>query len=394
MTFMDCSDWEKCTVCGECLVRCPVMGMGEHEAKMEIKRLLEGKPAPRVFSECTLCFDCNNYCPEGLRPHELILQRVTENRSELPAIVPYFINGLPAPNLFQELYGGLSFGEREIIRRWSEPPPASRDVLYIGCIGKLICHDIDNSQVLKGLPKYGPSDICCGELAYRGGIWDTYADITERALARFGELDTERVVCYCASCYNFFSNILPKVYGKQFPFELISLYGWLLEKLDAGELEVKRPLELKAAVHESCYVSELGAGFYEDLRRLYVAAGANIVELEHNRECALSCGAASIARSWSVPGIVREQNKKYREVKASGAVHVAVNCPGCYLTMLGTSMMHGVKLHYMPDELLRAFGDDVSIPLGKRFPLIVKTLAKRLPLMVRKAGLPLPRVQP
>ncbi len=394
MSFMDCCDWEKCTVCGECLMRCPVMEMSEEEARSAFKQLLEGKPASRVFSECTLCFACNSFCPEGLRPYELILQRLTEGRSELPAMVPYFFNGMPAPNLFQELYGALSFGEREIIRRWSEPLPASREVLYIGCIGKLLCHDIENSQVLKELPKFGPSDICCGELAYRGGVWDAYTDTVERALARFGELEVERVVCYCASCFNFLSNILPKVYGKHFPFKLISLYGWLLERLDAGELEVKRPLGFKAAVHESCYVSELGAGFSEDLRRLYGAAGAELVELEHNRECALSCGAASIARSWNPLGIIKEQNKRYREVKASGTARVALNCPGCYLTMLGTSRMHGVKLHYMPDELLRAFGDDVSIPLGKRYPLFVKALARRMPLALKRVGLPLPRIQP
>lgn len=394
MSFIDCCDWDKCTLCGECLERCPVIGMGKYEARSTMKLLLEGKPAPRLFGECTLCFACNNFCPEGLRPYELILERITGDRSRVPAMVPYFFNGRSTPNIFQDLYNRLSLGEREILRRWSEPPPASRDVLYIGCIGKLLCGDIDNSHVLRSLPKFGPSDICCGEIAYRGGIWDAYVDTVERTLARFGELDAERVVCYCASCFNFLSNILPRVYGKEFPFELISLYGWLLEKLDAGELEVKRPLDMKAAIHESCYVSELGAGFSEDLRRLYEAAGVRLVEMKHNSEYSLSCGAASIARSWSVPGVIREQHKRYLEARAAGSARLALNCPGCYLTMLGTAWTHGVKLHYMPDELLRAFGDDISVPLGKRFRLFAETLAKRMPLAIKRASLPLPRVQP
>jgi len=394
MSFMDCCDWEKCTLCGECLMKCPVMEMGEEEAKAEFGRLLKGETAPRVFSECTLCFDCNNYCPEGLRPYELILQRITEREDRKPAFLEYFINGMPAPNLFQDLYGALSFGEQEILRRWSQPPEASKDVLFVGCIGKTLCHDIDNSEVMKSLPKFGPPDVCCGELAYRGGVWDAYADITERILARMGELETERLVCYCASCDNFLGNILPKVYGKQLPFEVISLYEWLLERLRAGEAEVKRPLNLKAAIHESCYASELGPDFYESLRELYEAAGVELVELEHNRDRALSCGAASIARNWNILDIMKEQNKKYREVKGSGAREMAVNCPGCYLTLSSTSWLQGIKVHYMVDKLLWALGDDISIPLGKRLPLITMSLTKRMPLALKKVDTPLPRVQP
>lgn len=85
MGYMDCSDWSNCTFCGECLVKCPVMQMHEPEARREIERLVRGEGPTRVMSECTLCFKCNNYCPEGLRPYELILQRVTERSEVDPA---------------------------------------------------------------------------------------------------------------------------------------------------------------------------------------------------------------------------------------------------------------------------------------------------------------------
>lgn len=394
MAYMNCSDWEKCTLCGECLMKCPVMEMEEAEAKKEFDRLLKGEPAPKVFSECTLCFSCNNYCPEGLRPYELILQRITESRTANPAMLSYFINGLPAPNLFQEIYGKLSFGEQEIIRCWSVAPNPAKEILFVGCIGKSICFDIENSEVMKNLPKYGPSDVCCGELAYRGGAWDTYCHVTERLLARFDALDIERMICYCASCYNFIGNILPKVYGKRLPFQLVSLYQWLLEKVEAGTLEVKRPLRFRAAVHDSCYASELGPDFYESLRKLYRAAGVETLELAHNRDRSLSCGAASIARRWNPLDLLKEQNKRYREVKAVNAREMAVNCPGCFLTLSSTSWLQGIKVHYMLEELLWAFGDNISTPLRKRLPLIAWLLAKRAPLALKKAETPLARIQP
>lgn len=395
MSYMDCCDWNKCTLCGECLMKCPVMKMGQNEAKSEFSNLLKGEPAPRVFSECTLCFSCNNYCPEGLRPYELILQRVTEQgdrKKRLPALVPYFLNGMPGPTLWKDLYSKLKPREKKILDKWSVPPKESKEVLFMGCIGKLFTEDIENSKVLEPLAKFGPPDICCGELHYRSGQWKAYCEITERTLKRFSELEAERIVFYCGSCYTFLGNMLPKVYGKELPFKLTSLYEWLLEKTERGDIEVKRPIEHRAAIHESCYASELGPGFYEPLRKLYKKAGADIVELEHNRENNLSCGAASIVRNFSLFQMMKEQGKKFKEVKNTGVDKVALNCPGCYLTLAATNRLYGVKMLYMPEILLRAFGDDIKKPISKMVFPTLKALGKRLPRAFKKVDAALPEI--
>ncbi len=70
---------------------------------------------------------------------------------------------------------------------------------------------------------------------------------------------------------------------------------------------------------------------------------------------------------------------KYSEVKKAGAKEIAVNCPGCYITMSFTSRLFNKKLHYMADELLQAYGDNITIPLKKRIPLFAKTMTKKLP---------------
>lgn len=397
MSFIDCCDWEKCTLCGDCLVECPVMEMTRAEAVSEFERLLKGEFAPRVMSECTLCFNCNNYCPEGLRPYELILQRVSERddrKARLPALIPYALNGMPPPTFFQDLYQKLDYSEKVILSRWSAPPPPSKEILFVGCLGKTFCYDIENSSVMESLPKFGPTDVCCGELHYRSGMWDAYQQNAERTLARFAELDIERMVCYCGSCYNFLGHILPDIYGRKLPFELVSLYEWLLERVVSGELEVKRPLGFKAAVHESCYVSELGTGFYDALRNIYEAAGAELVELEHNRDRGLSCGAASVCLRFNPLDVLKHQHRKYREVLDTGAREMALNCPGCYFTLYGTSRLYGIKLRYMVEELLYAFGDDISIPASRRFPLIARSVSRRLPLALKRVPADLPRIHP
>lgn len=388
MAYMDCSDWSKCTLCGQCLIQCPVLSLDENQARTEIQALIKGEKAPHVFSRCTLCYGCNNFCPEGLRPHELILQRVLESRKKpVPAMIPYMCNGMTQPSFFPDLYRSLGPEETKILEKWSEIPSKSEDILWIGCIGRMSCRDLEHSRVLRSLPKYGPPDMCCGELHYRFGSWEAYVQRTRATLARFEQLDIKRMVCYCGSCYSFLSVFLPQVYGKALPFQLISLYQWLAEKMAAGEISVRKPLNYNAAIHEACYVSELGDSFASDLRTLYTAAGVKCLELEHHGTQNLSCGGASMSRSQNIfKSILPAQNRKYREAKATGAKNMAVNCPGCYLTLYFTAWMKGIKLHYMPDELLKAFGDDITRPLQKNIPAILRTFAKRSPLLLKKVA--------
>lgn len=390
MTYMDCSDWTQCTRCGECLVRCPVLRMGRAEAQSAIAQLIQGEMPPRVLEACTFCFDCNRFCPvEGLRPYELILQRAIEHRGGVPRLVQYLCNGQTPPTLWSDVYGALTYDERTILRRWSQTPPPSKEILFVGCIGRISCYDIDNSTVLKDLPKFGPPDACCGELAYRLGSWDAYVDTVERTMNRFAELEIERMVCYCGSCYNYFANMLPRVYGKKLPFQLVSLYQWLWEGYEQGRLKVQKPLSFRAAVHESCYVSELGPEFAATLRRLYAAAGMEIVELEHHGDNNLSCGAVSVLRTLNITkSILKVQQQKYAELSGAGVREMAVNCPGCYITLGFTRPFFGKKLRYMPDELLQAFGDHLSHPLGRRLPLIYATMAKRVPSLLLAKDLP------
>ena len=71
--------------------------------------------------------------------------------------------------------------------------------------------------------------------------------LVEKTLARFGELKAERIVFYCGACRTYLGPVLNKVYGKQLPFELTTIFEWLLERYEAGELEVKRPIRFRSA---------------------------------------------------------------------------------------------------------------------------------------------------
>ena len=68
---------EKCTICGECLVKCHYMDYSEEQAKIEISKLRKGESSP-VTSQCISCCACNINCPEGAEPFDLIGRRMEE----------------------------------------------------------------------------------------------------------------------------------------------------------------------------------------------------------------------------------------------------------------------------------------------------------------------------
>ena len=203
------------------------------------------------------------------------------------------------------------------------------------------------------------------------------------------------MVCYCGSCYNYLSNILPNVYGKKLPFKLISLYEWLLERYENGELKVKNPLNYKVAVSESCYVSELGDEFQSNLRKIYAIAGADLVELKHHGNENLSCGVAcATARPEKlIRSILKGQRMKYKELKEAGIKRGILNCPGCFIALSLTKMTHlRHKWQYGIDDLLLAFGDKMKKPLKKRMGFLVRAAFLKLFKAFKKMEYPMPTI--
>jgi len=385
MSYKDCCDWTACKKCGECLIKCPVIDFSRQEAIDEISLLIAGNPSKKILSKCTLCFNCNHYCSHGLRPYELILDNVINNRGQwISNCIPYFLNGM-TPNFFQDQYDRLSALELDILHRWSDIPSASDDLLWVGCIGRLSCMDIEKSFVLKDLPKYGPMDLCCGELHYRFGSWTAYSKMIEKTVAHFERLNIQRMVCYCGSCYNLLSKTMPVVYGKKLPFKLISMYQWILEKAEKGELTVTNPSNKRAALHESCYVSELESDYRNTLYRLYALIGVEICEMKHTGDTNISCGLASAARDLNLlKSVLPAQVKRFKEARETNADSIALNCPGCYLSMAMTAPVFGMNLLNMTEEILLAFGDTIQKPLSGRIFSIIKEFVLRAPHLIQQ----------
>ena len=358
------ADHNECSKCGICLQNCPVMQMEPEEAEAEIARLIDADEPRRVLKECTFCFSCNHYCPNGLRPYNLIMERMAEhNRKNAPELHPfatYMINGRNEPGFFNAEYEKSSDDDKAILRRWNEIPAGTKDILYVGCAGRTAPSGIEHSKALESLPKYGPRDTCCGDIPYRFGDYQAFSEIVEKTFHRLSLLEADRLVCYCPACANYFGNVWPDSHGVRLPFEIISLYEWLWEQYEAGGLQIQKKVKQDIVLSDSCHAGELGEGFMNSVRGLYEAAGRNVVDLRNNRHDSLCCGFASYIRGCDSRSGVREGTlRKMKQILETAITDVGFNCHGCKAHLSREVEGTNIKLHLAMDDILEAFG---SIP--------------------------------
>ena len=374
---------EFCKNCGICLRKCPVMKMGKEEARAEQERLLNSEKPLRVLSECTLCYNCNYYCPHDLNPCALIMERMVENirqsKTGIPPYIQYLFTGHGDSSIFFDIYDSLSNDEKDVLDSWEILPPKNREVLFIGCIGREIPLGIEKSEVFRDLPKYAPRNACCGELSFRMGDFQTFSETIDRTLEFFDGLETERLVCYCGSCCHSFRNVWNDYFNIKLPFEVVSVWEWVWGKVQKGELKVKRPIEKTIALTDSCYSSHLGDDFFKAVRGIHKTAGMSIVELQNNKYDNLCCGAtSSIRNNYDIMESFKVANNKIRQVQETESRELACYCPGCYFQLRRGAKEFDIQIHYSLEEILWAFGDDYPVPLRDRASQHAKLFKNKL----------------
>ena len=357
--------------------------MDKEEARAEHARLRNGEETLRVLKECTFCYNCNKYCPHGLNPLALIMERIAENikqtRKAVPEYLRYLFTGHGETSVFADAYKLLPDTERAVLDTWERYPSKSDEVLFVGCIGREIPYGIEQSSALKTLPKYAPRDACCGELPFRMGDFKAFTQTVERTSGLFEGLKTDRLICYCGSCSHSFNNIWREYLDAKPPFEIITVWEWLWEKVQQGELKVQRKIERKVALTDSCYASELGDRFFEAVRGLHEAAGMEVVELSNNRYDNLCCGMPSIIRNnFDIFEPIRVAEKKIEQVQEAKVSDVFCYCPGCFMQLGRPAKNAGMETHYSLEEILWALGDDYPVPLRKRTKVQGKLFMEKL----------------
>ncbi len=330
MDLFDRFNAEECTLCGECFHQCPVMHLPLEVAKAEIVRLTSGQDTEHVLQKCTSCFACNLICPEGLNPTQAILDVWHEKsvRRGLPIRALYYT---PDSKLNFRTYvlDRLPRDEKALVESWEDSSPCD-EVFYPGC-NVITVPYLTQTRLLDGMNIRGSLKLCCGETYYRTGQYEMVERAAKRLEDWHQKLGFKKMVIPCTAGYNMFTNVLPK-FGLKLDFEVRPMLPWLLERIERGEIEIARPLNMTVTIQESCYGKLFGDEYMDVPRRLLEKAGATVKEEDLCREQALCCGIGggfSYSSSYHPWNITLATIRTLRLARKTKAQALAVYCAGC-----------------------------------------------------------------
>ncbi len=368
-----------CYQCGACTAACP-WGLVRGEplnVRMMVRRAqlgLDGAEGSDIWL-CTSCRQCVALCPRGVDVPEVFrsLRAAAWQDRQVPA-------GLPS----------LLWDVQRDGNPWGQPPSQRFDwardlelepyndehelLLYIGCSSS---YDRRLQKVARALVTIlraagvsfgvlGEREPCCGEAVLAVGQHRYLERIIEENMQLFGEVGATDVVTVSPHCFDVFSTHYPQGGGFQ-PRHYTQL---LAELVDAGRLELSSDEPFTVTYQDPCFLGR-GHGVYEEPRNVLSAiAGAELREMDDNRDQALCCGGGG-GRMWveTAPedrfGLLR-----VRQAAATGAEVLATACPACLscledgLKVAGTSDLRVMDIAELVASALVPASEPVAAEVG------------------------------
>ena len=323
-------DRDACIECGECLMKCPALGLKRGDAQREIRDLRAGRPGRFVLRRCESCFACNLVCPQKANPAQLFLDafHAELQRKGTPAWADYFQPHDP-DNFRRFITARMPVAERRLIEKWADRSPCE-EFVYPGC-NIIAAPYLIRAWFLKDLNIRGGLDLCCGEMYYRTGMVERLEQQARRLADFVRELGAKRMMILCTAGYNLFTNILPR-HGFDADIEITPYLPWLWEQIHSGGIPIVNKLNITATIQESCHAKIIGDEYMDLPRRILEACGVEVVEKKQNRDCAFCCGIGGgfpPGSGYHPVDVTRATLRVAREAARTRAHALVCYCAGC-----------------------------------------------------------------
>lgn len=308
--------------------------------------------ADTVF-RCTLCSNCEEVCPLGIRLKGLWLslrENLVQEKAYPAKIDMIRTNLAKSRNVF-----GEDNAERA---EWVEDmrkPPADRymrpraEVVYItGCVSAYfplaqkipvaLVEIMDASGV--DFTLLGAEEWCCGFPLLGAGLMEMFEEFRAQNLAAVQAKGARTVVFACPSCYQMWREYYHT------DLELFSAPELLLQLVRQGKVPLNE-LPLTVTYHDPCDLGR-GARVFEEPREVIRSIpGVKLVELSHSRENCMCCGGGGNLEMVDAILAAKIAQEKIDEVLATGAQAVVTSCQQCVRTMMSYVKRNKIKLEVL-----------------------------------------------
>lgn len=336
-----------CMQCGLCTNLCPWRQVtGEVSEAFNIRKMqrlgqlgLEGFEDENVLFACVTCGMCLVNCP---RKVEIInnvrsMRNTTVEAGFLPAGLRPIAGSLHAN-------GNPWSGEQEKRAAWQDGldiPAFSEDTEYLLYVCCTSCYDTRSQKIAKSVVKmlkqagvsFGvltADEKCCGESIRKLGDEALFTKLAESNIKLFNEKGVKKIITTSPHCLFAFKKDYPELGGN---FEAMHYTELLADLLKEGKLTIPGEVAKKVTFHDPCYLGRHNEVFDAPRELLQAVAGAELVELERNKNKSLCCAGGG-GRVWAETPF----GERFGELRITDAVDkkadiLVTACPYC-ITML------------------------------------------------------------
>jgi len=333
-------DASKCDFCGECLVNCRYVNYDKKKAGDEIRLLTAGERA-EILDKCITCLACNDYCPTGAEPADLITRM-----QEKIGTSPIYQAGKAA---IDEIVKGLE-GQGEplqVIPGDPDKPILSLDSFRV----EQFPEGTIQSSFFKGM-----TVVRGGELmslvgcVHMGGasLVEKYGQRVLDRLAGFG-----KDIVYMHNEGFVLAHVKAKELGFRVPFRYMHLFEHLRNYLRDHQEQIRR-INKKVAYQANCgtrWVREYDVY----LNEIFDLVGVERTTRQYEGVNALCCSAPIISANKELALEVQKEN--FEDAIAAGADAIITSCPICYRIFRRPSQNYGLPDIFITDLCRIALGE-------------------------------------
>lgn len=308
---------EECGSCRLCIKGCDILDKSDL-SPAKIAQILSSKNEYstgliETIQRCSLCGLCSHKCPLGLAPNKLMLaaRKLLTARGIIDSD-DYRVLHVDRKHHLFSLYRNTWQIDYQKFHQ-----PHSPILFFPGCTLSTYAPYLTRTAYYwlqqQGM-NIGLTEHCCGLPLESIGLSERHRQHIHRLEQEFSNAGVKQIVTACPNCYYHLK-------GKFSGIEISSLYQLLA---DAG-IKVAA-LDGAVTVHDSCPDRHSG-----DIGRSVRALlnGNSLIEMPHNRELTICCGAGGIVSMIDAELTNRRAATRLEEGSESGAHYCVSACMGC-----------------------------------------------------------------
>ena len=323
---------EKCDFCGECLVRCHYVDYDKDQAAQQIRELMEGKLA-EVLKNCITCCACNEYCPTGANPFDLINRRQEVH------------NSLPIPEKTKKFMDGTQMPSSLIKGDLQKP------ALSLCTMGPFLPPGALEGQMFEGMTVANGGEYFCHLGYVHIGMDSPLRENAQKFIDSLASIGQEEVVLLHADCHAMISK-MPE-YGIEVPFKPIHIVEYMRDYLKDNPDQIS-PLNIRIAYQRPC-ASRYSGEIEPILDEVFNLIGVERVARKYDRESAQCCGGL-FSRIYpdKIKPLMKENISDALNAKAQAMVFLCPLCMGALATPAGEN---GLKPVFITQLVRMALGE-------------------------------------